>query len=212
MRSFDFYEFAGILAPGTIMLVGLFILYPELSTTIHGQNLSLGAFGLITILAYVLGHITQAIGNVLESIWWKLWSGMPTDWVRSAKHDVLAASQLESLRPRLESRLAIKLPEDLTQLSAAAWYSVTRQVYAAVAAQTRSARIDVFNGNYGLNRGIAAALITIAVQSFILGTGSHQVILLMLVGAAIALYRMHRFAVHYARELFIQFLQLPALA
>jgi hypothetical protein len=208
MRTFDFYEFAGILAPGTVTLVGFLVLYPPLSTQLHGQTLTLGAFGLIAILAYVLGHLTQAIGNLVEKVWWMLWRGMPTDWVRSGKRDLIAPSQSQALRSLIQTRLAAKLPDELSQLSPAAWYSITRQVYAAVAAQSKTNRIDVFNGNYGLNRGIAAALVIVMIQAAFVGEASLGVFTLMSLGAAIALYRMHRFGVNYGRELFVQFLQL----
>ena len=37
-----------------------------------------------------------------------------------------------------------------------------------------------------------------------------QIAFIILVSAGVALYRMHRFGVRYARELFVQFLQLPS--
>ena len=68
----------------------------------------------------------------------------------------------------------------------------------------------MFNGNYGLNRGIASALlIGMVLLLFVHGFIYWQTILIILVSVGVALYRMHRFGILYAREVFVQFLQLP---
>lgn len=69
--------------------------------------------------------------------------------------------------------------------------------------------MDTFNGNYGLNRGIASALlIGLVLLLFVHGLVYWQFALLLLFSAGIALYRTYRFGVRYARELFVQFLQI----
>ncbi len=71
--------------------------------------------------------------------------------------------------------------------------------------------MNIFNGNYGLNRGMAAALLAILVLAFVThGLAAWTAAILLAIGAAIAVFRMHRFGVHYARELFVQFLSIPA--
>jgi hypothetical protein len=69
--------------------------------------------------------------------------------------------------------------------------------------------VDTFNGNYGLNRGLAAGLPAALALMPTQAAVDWRVVVCVLVGAGLALYRMHRFARHYARELFVQFLQLP---
>ncbi|MEL4895403.1 hypothetical protein [Crocosphaera sp. Alani8] len=71
-------------------------------------------------------------------------------------------------------------------------------------------RFDIFNGNYGLFRGIASAFIV----SFILflienGFNNWKILLLLLLGILMSLLRMYRFGQLYAKELFFQFIQLP---
>jgi len=137
--------------------------------------------------------------------------GMPTDWIRTRTHQLLAEEQIHALPAKLSSELNIHITTiDATHPSSRAWYSLTRQIYAAVAAQSRNERVDTFNGNYGLNRGIASALlIGLILLLFVHGFIYWQFVLLLLISAGIALYRTYRFGVRYARELYIQFLQLP---
>jgi len=70
MRKFDFYEFAGIIAPGALAVYGLARIYPELGILIHNESVSFGELGLLLILAYVAGHLIQSFGNLIEWIWW----------------------------------------------------------------------------------------------------------------------------------------------
>ena len=63
MKSLTFYEFAGIVLPGTIVLFGVSILFPNLKNILFNNSLSVGDFGLVLILAYTTGQVIQAIGN-----------------------------------------------------------------------------------------------------------------------------------------------------
>jgi len=210
MKTLNFYEFAGLIAPGAVTLFGIALLFPASRGALVGENLSVGEFGLFTILAFVAGHLIQAFGDVIEALWWKAWGGMPTDWVRSGKHKLIADAQKQALATHLHRKLNMKGPVKFEEMSTSDWFGITRQIYAAVGSQERpSVRVDRFNGNYGLNRGIAAALIIISVLTFMFRPMHWPIGLLTVVGIALALYRMHNFGKHYARELFVQFLQLP---
>ena len=206
MKTFDFYEFTGILVPGSITIVAILLLFPQSRTTFFPPDLSVGDLGLFVVLAYAAGHITQAVGNGVEWLLWRIMGGMPTDWIRTRTHPLLAEEQIQALPAKFASGLNIHIATiDATHLSAGAWYSLTRQIYAEVAAQSRNGRVDTFNGNYGLNRGIASALL-IGLIPFLF---VHGFVLLILMSTGIALYRTYRFGIQYARELYIQFLQLP---
>ncbi len=209
MKAFDFYEFAGILVPGAMTLTAIVLVFGFMRTTIFAPDLTVGDLGLFVVLAYAAGHLTQAIGNGVERLWWRAWQGMPSDWIRTRAHHLLGDTQLQSLPGKLASELNIHTTLDAQNLSARDWYSITRQVYAEVSAQSRNNRVDSFNGNYGLNRGIASALLIGLVLLLIVhGLAYWQIILALIVGIVVALYRVHRFGVLYARELFVQFLQL----
>jgi hypothetical protein len=70
-------------------------------------------------------------------------------------------------------------------------------------------RIDVFNARYGLFRGLVAGLCVIwvaAIQQHFCQTP--PVYLGYIITIGLALFRMQRFGFHYARELFVQFLNI----
>ena len=81
MRNFSFYEFVGVLVPGVLFLFGLGYFAPDqsaLKPLFLPENL--GSTVVHVILAYAIGHLVQALGNLLENGYWYVQSGMPTDW------------------------------------------------------------------------------------------------------------------------------------
>jgi hypothetical protein len=201
-RSFDFYEYAGFIIPGTVVLMGVAWLFPESRALFSKDGVTLGELGLFVIIGYAAGQLVQAIGNYLEWLWWKPWGGMPTGRVFSGKF--LTAEQHQRLLIALGTRLGGADPSKLTEPQHRA---IVREVYAEVLAAGKAARIYIFSGSYGLMRGLAAAFVLIfnlgivaAKDVAVLGT----LVLLFL----LALHRMHRYSQHYATELFIQFLAL----
>ncbi|MFH1114198.1 MAG: hypothetical protein V1792_09780 [Pseudomonadota bacterium] len=210
MRNFDFYEFACMLGPGAIVLACFAVLYPGFSEVLLSKNLGAGNLGVFLILAYMAGSLVQAGGNLLEWLWWGSWGGMPTDWVRTGRRKPLSEAQIKALEDRIPSRLTIDGAVTIAELSRAEWYNVTRQIHTEVARQGVGQRLEVLTASYGLNRGLTSALlIACAMVSVKYAPLSRWSLLLLLLGL-IALYRMHRFGIHYARELFLEFLQLPA--
>jgi len=205
-KPFDPYEYIGVIVPGAVVAVGLFIQWPHAKEAVLSKDFSLGSFGVFLICAFVLGHLVQAVGNLVEAVVFLPLGGLPTDAVRSERQHLISADQ----RSRL-SEIVSKVrgtETSLADIDKKAWYSITREIYATVAAAGMSGRIDAFNRTYGLLRGIAAALIVV----FIWFAATHQAPqYLYATGAliAMALYRMIRFARTYARELFVQYLAIP---
>lgn len=210
MRKFDFYEFAGILTPGTLLLAGLMYFWPGIVAPNELDKLSIGGLGMFTLLAYVAGHLVQAVGNWIEKVWWQLAGGMPSDWIRSGKVALLAPAQIQEMKVDLQERLRLTLPDKLSELSSGDWIGITRQVYAAVAAAKQSSRVDTFNGNYGLHRGLLAAAVVLLLASIPATAATMNSTVTLCIIGAVAATRMHLFGKHYGRELFVQFLQLPA--
>lgn len=212
MRQFEFYEITGVVAPGMVLIVGAILLfYPEQQKAFTDiATLSFGSLGLGIILAYVAGQLLQAIGNALEKAWWCLWGGMPTDWIRSGKHKLIASDQINLFN----NKLRIMLNEPLFNYSDKTeedWHFITRQVYANVGRNGSSSRLDVFNGNYGLCRGLTSGFFLLFLWSCVSAWNEWRIKILLIILIGLALFRMHRFGVRYARELFIQFLEAPLM-
>lgn len=210
MKDLDYYEVFAVIAPGMVLIIGaVFLFFPEKYDTLNSlSNVSLGSLGVGMLLAYVAGQLLQAVGNIIEQLWWWSWQGKPLDWIRSGKHELVAGQQ----RATLQTRVGGMLHDPgftFAGISPSDWFSVTRQLYAAVAASGRAARIDIFNGNYGLCRGIAAAFLVLVVSSFFTKSFSWRTDATLVALATIATFRMHRFGVRYGRELCVQYLQLP---
>lgn len=164
MKQFDYYETIGVIAPGIVLLLGgVFLFFPEQQKNlITISNISIGGLGLGLILAYVAGQLLQAVGNGLEKVWWWFWGGMPSDWIRENKHELVSAEQRELVQTRVKVMLN-NTSFNLSSCNKNHWNSITRQIYAAVSNAGCASRVYIFNGNYGLLRGIAAGLITLLI-------------------------------------------------
>jgi hypothetical protein len=201
-RTFDFYEYAGFIIPGAVLVIALVWLFPETRALFSKEGVTLGELGLFVIVAYAAGQLVQAIGNYLEWIWWRSWGGMPSVRVFCGKY--LSADQhkrlLDALGPLLRDADPCRVPQSER-------LAIVREIYSEVATAGKAGRVDIFNGNYGLMRGLAAALVVIFVLAIIASKGL-AVLCMLAVLFLLAAHRMHRYGRHYATELFIQFLSL----
>lgn len=209
MKSFDLYEFNAVLTPGVIVLYATAQIFPAAAPFVTAKDFTVGDLGLFVVLAFVAGHLMQALGYALEKPFWKCFGGMPTGWLVAEKQTLLAPAQFEQLPARLLEALRLKLDGSLAKLTPQQWQPITRQVHAAVQAAGRSQRVDTFNANYGLFRGIAAAFAVVAIAHLCArGWREWGCETSLAVGVVLALARMHHFGVRYATELFVQFLQI----
>lgn len=207
MRQFDFYEFTGILAPGGVLVSGILLIIPDANTLLESNGISFGEFGLLLLVAYAFGHLIQSVGNAVEWAWWKLFGGMPTDWIRSGKRDIISKPQAHLLKEKISSQLDLDLPDKLSDLTAKEWYSIVRQIHTVIDKEGLTQRVEIFNGNYGINRGLAASFLALVIIGFLMGNDlDWQSYAILGVLLSFALLRMHRFGVHYGRELMIKFL------
>jgi hypothetical protein len=128
----------------------------------------------------------------------KPWGGMPSKRVLAGHY----------LTPERRKRLIEALKKDprvsrnLETADKAEYSGIVREVYALVSGAGKAARVDTFNGNYGLLRGLAAAFLALVVIALVLGKGIYVVGALVIL-LALAIQRMH-----YATELFTQYLLL----
>lgn len=201
--KFDLYEYIGIIVPGAIVLLAASLLYPSALPTLT-SSLSLGDLGLVLILAFVAGHLIQAGGNLWESIVWGMSGGMPTCWVANSKKNLLSEGQLTRLDTRLEKEFSCKR-SDLKS-----GHGPMREIFVRVRKQGNPDRIDKFNRNYGLMRGVAVAFLASALMLLIHDINQWRGALLLVALAGISTFRMIRFGIHYAREVYAEYLSLDA--
>lgn len=199
--KFDAYEYIGVIVPGTIVLYTAAVLHPALLPGLS-TSLSLADFGITLILAFIAGHLVQAGGNAWEKVVWSLLGGMPTTWVAKERTTLLSTEQLD----RLDARLARDFECDRTALKKG--HGPMRELFIHVRKLGKSDRVDKFNRNYGLLRGVAVAFIAAALLMILKSTGLWREALTMLLFSTVATYRMVRFGIHYAREVFAEYLAL----
>lgn len=204
-RTFDFYEYAGFIIPGAALVMGLLFFVPEGRGLFTKDGLTFGEFGLFVVVAYAAGQLVQGVGNLVEWVWWKPWGGMPSRRVLGGHY--LTAEQRQRLIVAL--MMDPHVNRDLATTDKAEYNGIVREVYAVVASAGKGGRVDTFSGNYGLLRGLSAAFVVLIIVAVILGKGLFVVCVLVVL-LLLAVQRMHRFAVHYATELFTQYLLLSA--
>lgn len=205
MNKMTFYEQVGIVIPGAVLMVGLLFYFPALNTLVAKDGVTLGQFGIFLLLSYAAGHFIAALGNVLESVLWRPFGGMPSDWITKQSPSLLSSQQLAALETKVTSRFNINAGK-LPGMDRKVWWPISRQIYADVAKNGKVERIDTFNGNYGLNCGLCAGGFALALIAAV--HAQWCVVIGFLVLATVFAYRAYRFGVHYARELYLQFLVL----
>jgi hypothetical protein len=216
--QFDQYEYIGLIVPGAIFISGVAVILGKYSLVSAVKEISVGGLGLLAILAYVTGHVIDIFGELIQLIWWSV-RGIPTDriiWGSSKEFDA-AAMQLLKAKIQAVLHVEVKLPN--RKMPRKESYALTRRIYVAVAAAGRSTRADAFNRTYGLLRGLTAAFVLLALIAALqtnspieVGNGikvcSLYISLFLFACGVGAFYRMTCFGLTYARELFVQFLQI----
>ena len=208
MKQLSFYEQVGIVTPGAVFLFGIMFYVPELRGIFTKDGVSVGGLGMFVIIAYAGGHLLAALGNVIENLYWYLQGGMPSNWIVGPSPRLLSAPQITQVEVLVATRLGLALTP-LRELTTKEWHPIFRQIYSDVEKHGKPERGDIFNGNYGLNRGLCAAALALAAAIGIKAPDQWFVSLGLLGVSLVYLYRMHRFGVHYAREIYNQFLLLP---
>jgi len=208
MKKLSFYEQVGIVIPGAVFLFGLIFLAPELKDIFGKGGFSVGGLGIFVIISYATGHLLAVLGNLIANIYWRSKGGLPSNWIIGSNPRLLSAPQIDKIETLTRSRLGITLAP-FSQLTGQEWFPVFRQLYSDVEKNGKSDRGDMFNGNYGLNRGLCAAAFALAVAFIVHSPKDWYVSLALMLVSAAYLYRMHTFGMNYAREIYNQFLLLP---
>lgn len=204
--QFDTYEYAGVITPGAIVVFSASLIIPELKAYMADGGITIGGLGIFLVLSFVTGHLLQGFGNLLEKIVWLPCGGMPTYWVLKKKQRILDPHQVRKLFSAIAALYPSFDPAAIKRQSE--WYSVTRELYARIKAANAADRIDAFNRTYGLLRGVATSLIIVGIVGFVFDLVAWRWLVLLTIAAAVAIYRMCVFGIHYSRELFVTYLSL----
>lgn len=208
MKELSFYEQVGLVIPGSVLLFGLVILFPQLQQAASAQGITVGALGIFLIAAYALGHGVAAAGNLLEAVVWRCAGGLPSQWVCSPKGRLLSGDQLDRLEAKAVARLGMVAP--LRGMAPDQWRATFGLLYRDVLSTAANQRIETFNGNYGLNRGLATACLLLSPIVLIWAPEERLWWSAGLVAAAmIFIARMCRFGIYFAREVYARFILLP---
>jgi hypothetical protein len=197
--KFDPYEYIAVIAPGTIFLVAMSLIFTEFMP-IFERSISIGDFGIALIVAFIFGHLLQGLGNILEGLIWSVFGGWPTSSLTKDKTNLIDKSQLTLLRELTLNKLNIDLSNNDSNRD------LPRLIYAYVKSKGNVEQIDVFNRNYGLMRGIFTSLLLCIIVYNMFSVVNWMVIALIICATFIALYRMIRFARYYAKQLCIEFI------
>jgi len=199
---FNRYEIIAVVIPGASLLLVLWLLRPAWFGGAEISSVSLGGFGIFALAAFCAGHIIQAPANIiLDSIYCRF--GRPTEQMNIRSRG-LADAQVERIPQQVESILRLHPPSHPNDQ---AWKAIIEQIGAAIRNADRGERLDQFNGNFGLFRGLSMALLLLTVVAFF--QTSLAFALVCGLGFLATSYRMVRFSRYYARELWVQFLELP---
>jgi hypothetical protein len=204
-KGFDPYELIGIITPGTVVALLLMTESSEFRAMLGVEGVSIGGLGLFVLMAFVLGHLVQSIGNMLEFVIWP--AGLPTNKVRFRSQNLVSTAQQTSLEARISEMEGENL--QLATLNRRSWRSITARAYARVHSAGRSQRIDIFNRTYGLCRGLVAAIAIALAWYFFAHPDRVYVLVILTLMLLSAVWRMRRAGHHYARALMIEFIDLP---
>lgn len=187
-----------MLVPGTVLLAGAGALWPGTNLASLLIPSTTGAALIHLVGAYAVGHVLQAIGNLAERWYWKPWGGMPTDWAFTRPRRGVFGKAVADCKQATEHS------GEITDLNV--WRQVLSSARAKVYSSGLAARVGVFNGSYGMFRGLCVAGLVFLASAWTseqlatlrLMTTIYAVLLAL---TSLSLYRMHHFGLLYAREL-----------
>jgi hypothetical protein len=215
------YECLEVLVPGAFFTGCLMAIYqhPAVASV---NEWTIGAVVIFALISYAVGHLVQTLSNTIEKYWWRAVGGMPLDWVRSGKKQLLPDNKVTELERHVRVKLHLGPDFKIAEQDGGGWYFLVRQIHGMVVDGRPSQRASYLDTCMAINRGLACAVFALAIlyllndpfvdpskidiedfSRFYIGA------VVFMVGM-LTLFRMQRFGVQYALELFAQFILLPA--
>jgi hypothetical protein len=196
-KEFSFYEFVGIFVPAVILLYCGQLIYEHIHQKQIVDFSKIGETVIFAVVCYGIGHIIQALGNIFESFLWFIYGGKPTKWL-SNKNRFGNFLFDDVQNQKIFDKVKQKYGDGIKDYG--------RLVYNFNFQKEKTARIDIFNGNYSLFRGLT---ISFLILSIICGYYfDWEMTLVSTVPFVLSLMRMIRFAKYYATETFRTFFNL----
>ena len=199
-KEFSFYEFSGIIAPSVIFLFFFDLMLKKTQSFSLFDFSNLGESIVFIVIAYGVGHVLQSFGYYLEKpVWWLL-NGRPTDWLLK--------------KPRLWQKLfeegeAKQIIEKLQkEFGESDEKNYGRLAYTKIYVERKSDRIEIFNGNYSLFRGLAVCFLLLMITALYLKFGQWHLFPLFLF--CLSIIRMVHFGKCYATEVYRTFFMLKS--
>jgi hypothetical protein len=201
MSSFDAYEYVGVIVPGALPTLAAALLFPELSSFFHSEGFALGDFGIFLIISFVVGHVVQMVGGLIERVEDSLGMGK-ADRALKNKEKWFGEAQWMAF----ESFFADLVPGNPPSIDKSNYDQAVRTVYAVVRSDGRADRVDAFNRNFGMCRGlVAGSLLTIALLLATSGFQNIHYAILIFGFLSVPLFvRMRRFSRLFISELVAQ--------
>lgn len=148
------------------------------------------------VVAYGFGHILQGLGNYFESFLWFIYGGMPTSWLtkknRFGKY-LFEKSDREKIVEKIYTEYGKEEGKDFS-----------RFIYTKLFVKKLTDRIDIFNGNYSLLRGLSVCFIILS--GLCIYYFNWQITIVAFLFSIIAIIRTIRFAKYYAKEIYRTYL------
>lgn len=207
MKQLNLYDMLAVVAPGAVLVIGLSHLFPALGVLLASKELSLGDLGLVLLSSYVAGNLLSPISHFVQAVWFKSRGGSYTSRIQKKNSGILHQTEIEALNRKARKYSMLKEDEDIHGISASHWEALTRQIRAFLANRGSVDRVEIFNAHYGLNRGLAAALLVIIIAVGLCKWAEGlPAIGGLFVGLCLAIYRMNDFGRYYATELMRHFI------
>jgi hypothetical protein len=192
-KDLSYYEFVALVIPSVVMLFSMnYILVLQGNGALFDFS-NIGESIIFLCFSYALGHIIQGIGNYFEKIVWKYYGGMPTKWLLKPNR-----FQKRLLDSNISDKVKAKINADYGEINDETDYGLL--IYNKLFQKKLTERIDIFNGNYSLLRGLSITFITLSV--FLFTNCDYKLGLICSGCFFISLKRMIRFGEYYAKEIY----------
>lgn len=198
-KEFSFFEFVGFIVPGTLAALSIEVFLEIIYQKSFIQFSSVGESIIFIVIAYAIGHIIQAIGDLIEIPFWKLQCGWPGKWALSSKIKLskklgLSINEINLLKAKVQQEFHELSNRDYT--SNVCKYLISKNI--------SMQRIEIFNANYSMSRGLSVVFLLDLVFAIIFFKVTYCYLFVCLF--VLMLYRMFRYGKHYAREVYRFFL------